>query len=124
MDGSYYVDADHINFSNIESFIEHSDFFTLDVAEAIGRPCDADSLDSFVKFCGRFACRLSIDNIDSEFVVTPDTIRRIGSKYLHAIQQASGIYRRLVDVKGEGNFIAGHVSENIYARHLTRAFPM
>jgi len=104
--GSYYVDADHINFSNIESFIEHSDFFTLDVADAIGQPCDQNNLDSFVKFCRRLACRLAIDNIDSEFVVTLDTIRQIGSKYLHAIQQASGVYRHLVDVKGEGNFIA------------------
>ncbi len=51
--GSYYVDADHINFSNIESFIEHSDFFTLDVADAIGQPCDQNNLDSFVRFCRR-----------------------------------------------------------------------
>ena len=103
---SYYVDADHINFSNVETFIEHSDFFTLDVAEAIGQPCDASALDSFVRFCERYACRLSIDNIDNEFVVTHDTIREIALKYLGAIQEAGRIYRHLVDVKGEGNFIA------------------
>jgi hypothetical protein len=103
---NYYVDADHINFSNISSFIEHSDFFTLDVAEAIGQPCDSDCLDSFVKFCDRFACRLTVDNIDSEFDITHDTIRQIGSKYLHAVKQASKVYRHLVDVKGQANFIA------------------
>ena len=33
---SYYVDADHINMSNVDGFIEDSDFFTLDVADHIG----------------------------------------------------------------------------------------
>ena len=32
---NYYVDADHINLGNVESFIGHSNFYTLDVAEAI-----------------------------------------------------------------------------------------
>ena len=31
--GSYYVDADHINLKNVETFIQCSDFFTLDVAD-------------------------------------------------------------------------------------------
>ncbi|MDR1675119.1 MAG: tagaturonate epimerase family protein, partial [Tannerella sp.] len=30
--GAYFVDADHINLSNVDRFIDHSDFFTLDVA--------------------------------------------------------------------------------------------
>lgn len=34
--GQYFVDADHINLSNVDRFIESSDFFTIDVADYIG----------------------------------------------------------------------------------------
>ncbi|MBO6045932.1 MAG: hypothetical protein J6P69_08825 [Bacteroidales bacterium] len=33
----YFVDADHINLTNVDRFIEASDFFTLDVADYIGK---------------------------------------------------------------------------------------
>src|ERR1022692_2607031 len=33
----YHVDADHINLSTVDRFIEASDFYTLDVAAAIDR---------------------------------------------------------------------------------------
>jgi hypothetical protein len=35
--GSYYVDADHIGLKNVDLFINSSDFYTLDVADFIGR---------------------------------------------------------------------------------------
>src|SRR4029077_12720676 len=34
----YHVDADHINLSTVDRFISSSDFYTLDVASAIGQP--------------------------------------------------------------------------------------
>jgi len=36
-DGQYFVDADHINLANVDRFIASSDFFTIDVADYIGR---------------------------------------------------------------------------------------
>lgn len=33
----YFVDADHINLNNVDKFIEASDFFTIDVADYIGK---------------------------------------------------------------------------------------
>ena len=33
----YFVDADHINLTNVDRFIEASDFFTIDVADYIGK---------------------------------------------------------------------------------------
>lgn len=35
--GQYFVDADHINLSNVDKFIDASDFFTIDVADYIGK---------------------------------------------------------------------------------------
>ncbi len=36
-EGPYFVDADHIGLNNVDGFIESSDFFTLDVADYIGK---------------------------------------------------------------------------------------
>ena len=36
-EGQYFVDADHINLTNVDRFIEPSDFFTIDVADYIGK---------------------------------------------------------------------------------------
>ena len=33
----YFVDADHINMNNVDKFIDSSDFFTIDVADYIGK---------------------------------------------------------------------------------------
>ena len=33
----YFVDADHINLGNVDRFIAASDFFTIDVADYIGK---------------------------------------------------------------------------------------
>lgn len=103
--GSYHVDADHINLSNVEGFVQYSDFFTLDVAEAIGKACTTSSLDRFVKFCEKYTGKLSIPQISHTFDVTKDTIRAIGTQYLYAVEEAARIYRHLADVKGRDAFI-------------------
>ena len=35
--GEYFCDADHITLANVDKFIPYCDFFTLDVAESIGK---------------------------------------------------------------------------------------
>src|ERR1700690_1798609 len=35
---SYYVDADHIGLTTVDRFIPSSDFYTIDVADYIGKP--------------------------------------------------------------------------------------
>ena len=35
---SYHVDADHIGLKTVDGFLNASDFFTLDVADFVGRP--------------------------------------------------------------------------------------
>ncbi len=58
--GHYYVDADHINLTNVESFVAASDFFTIDVAESIGKSCDQADIDAFVKSCDRYLGTLQV----------------------------------------------------------------
>src|SRR3954453_6709599 len=44
----YHIDADHINLGTVERFLEASDFYTLDVASAIGQPAAASDIDAFL----------------------------------------------------------------------------
>ena len=46
--GSYHVDADHINLGNVDLFIDSSDFFTLDVADFIGKVAEEEDIKAFV----------------------------------------------------------------------------
>ena len=42
---SYYVDADHIGLKNVDLFFDSSNFFTLDVADYIGKPAGEKEID-------------------------------------------------------------------------------
>src|SRR5882724_3975275 len=44
----YHVDADHINLTTVDRFIDASDFYTLDVASAIGQPASANDVAAFI----------------------------------------------------------------------------
>ena len=103
---SYYVDADHINLKNVDAFIEASDFFTLDVADYIGRRAEAADLRRFAERCGAYSGKLSIPGVDRPFAVTPQDIESIGARYLWAVQEAGRIYRHILAAKGEGTFVA------------------
>jgi hypothetical protein len=104
-DAHYYVDADHIGLSNVDQFIESSDFFTLDVADFISRPADKSDIDAFVKKYGKFAGPLTIDGIENIIKITEERIRAIADKFLLAVRQAGKIYRHIAEAKGSDSFI-------------------
>ena len=103
--GQYFVDADHINFSNVAGFVDSSDFFTLDVASFIGKESKKEDIRSFVASCDNYIGKLNIPGIDQAFIVSVDLLEQIASKFLAATQQAADIYNFLVEKKGKGNFI-------------------
>jgi hypothetical protein len=45
---SHYVHADHINLATVNGFLKASDFFTLGVANAIGKPLQPSDLHDFL----------------------------------------------------------------------------
>jgi hypothetical protein len=104
-EGPYFVDADHIGLDNVDSFIESSDFFTLDVADFITKPADKADVDAFVKKYNKYIGEISIDDIDQSFNVTAEQIEAIANKFLLAVREAGKVYRHIVEAKGEGNFI-------------------
>ena len=103
--GNYYVDADHINLNNVDPFIEHSDFFTIDVADFIGKKAAQKDIDTFVGENVRFTGHFIIEGLDESFTITRDKLSEIAGKYLFAIKKASEIYNYIKDKKGENNFI-------------------
>ena len=101
----YFVDADHINLSTVEAFIGPSDFFTLDVADWIGRAAAPKDDDAFVEGHSRFIGALTIPGIDEILDITEQRLRSIAVRYLLAVQEAGKLYRHIEAAKGRDNFI-------------------
>lgn len=102
---SYYLDADHINLTTVERFLAPCDFFTLDVAEMIGKPAAETDVKAFVARHPELAGTVSIPGIAEPFRTDAAFVTRIANKFLAAVQDAGRIYRFLVEKKGAGNFI-------------------
>ena len=85
----YFVDADHINLTNVDRFIEASDFFTIDVADYIGKTGTMEErFLPAIKEAGRiyrhiaerkgadnFVTEVSMDEVDE--AQTPEELRYI-----------------------------------------------
>jgi len=102
----FHVDADHIRLDIVDQFIDSSDFYTLDVAEAIGQPASEEDVRAFVGRHPELVGRIEIPGIEEPFGTTREEIERIANKFLAAVQEAGRIYRHVAAAKGEGNFIA------------------
>src|SRR5579864_835466 len=101
----WHVDADHIRLDTVLRFISCSDFFTIDVADSIGKPAAPDAVPAFVKAHPELSKPLEIPGISGAIKASPTEIERIGNKFLVAVKEAGAIYRHIAKVKGEGNFI-------------------
>ncbi len=103
--GPYFVDADHINMSNVDKFIEASDFYTIDLADFIGKQADKASVEAFVKQNSKYVGSLAIPGIEKPFEVTEKLLTEMADKYLYAAQEAGRIYRHIAEAKGADNFV-------------------
>ena len=102
--GAYFVDADHIGLKTVDKFIGASDFFTIDVADFIGKPADDSDIAGFVSAYGRYAGSLRVPGIEGALDITPARIEAIARKYLFAVKEAGKVYRHIETAKGKGNF--------------------
>jgi len=104
--GQYLVDADHINIDTVDGFVAYSDFFTLDVADYIGKESSSEEIEAFVSKYSKYIGKLSIPGIEKPFEIHEDFIRKIASNVLFAAKEAGKIYRRIAELKGSEDFIA------------------
>ena len=98
----YFCDADHINFETVDRFIGACDFYTIDVADWIGKPADPTE---FVEKHPELVGDLRIPGIDDVLRTTTEFVRQAAAKYLTAVTEASRIYRKIDIAKGAGKFV-------------------
>src|ERR1700744_5967377 len=63
----YFLDADHINLKTVERFLAPCDFFTLDVAEMIGKAARPEDVAAFVQRHPELIGRVTIPRIAEPF---------------------------------------------------------
>ena len=101
----YFCDADHINLSTVDRFLASCDFFTIDVADYIGRPTESAAIDSFVKRHAELIGVTNLEGVSSGIEITPALLRKTAEKFLFAVQEAGKIYRKIKSAKGKETFI-------------------
>ncbi len=101
----YFLDADHIGLATVDRFLAVSDFYTIDVADFIGKPAPAAEIDAFVTAQNGLVGSLKLKGIAEDFVITETDMRETATKFLFAVKTAGEVYRKIASVKGEGNFI-------------------
>ena len=101
----YFCDADHINLTTVDRFLAPCDFFTIDVADYIGKPAEPASIDAFVGRHSELVGVINLDGVEQGIEITPDLLRNTAAKFLFAVQEAGKIYRKIEAAKGKGSFI-------------------
>ncbi len=101
----YFLDADHITLKTVARFLQPCDFFTLDVAEEIGKPAKPADVDAFVDRHPELIGEVVIPRIAEPFKTDVAFVKGVANKFLAAVQDAGTIYRMLAENKGVGRFV-------------------
>lgn len=91
--GSYLIDADHISKDTVEAYIPVSDFFTIDVAEFIGKPATKDEKQNFKKFFEKYTGEISISGINRTITIEENDLEGMLDDFLLAMMKAAEVYR-------------------------------
>ena len=102
---SHYVDADHINLKIVDPFLSSSDFYTIDVADAIGQPAKEADVNAFIDSVPELMGALNIEGIPEPLEMTQESIAATANQYLNAVKLAGEIYRYIASKNGEGTFV-------------------
>ena len=101
----YFVDADHIGLNTFGRFAAPCDFFTIDVADDIGKKHDPAQIAAFLDRHPELMGEVGIPGIEEPFRIERSTIEATAKQFLSAVQLAGSIYRAIAAEKGEGSFI-------------------
>ena len=101
----YHVDADHIGLGTVDRFVPYADFYTIDVADWIGKPAPAEAIAAFAAHHSELVGQLAIPGVERPFEITAAEVPGMATKYLLAVQEAGKVYRHVASLKGVGNFI-------------------
>ncbi len=101
----YFCDADHINLNTVDRFLDPCDFFTIDVADAIGHEAEQPAIDEFVDHRKSLLGLIDLPGTKETIEITTGLLRQVAEQFLFAIREAAGVYRKIEKAKGVGNFV-------------------
>ena len=101
----YFLDADHITLKTVERFLKPCDFYTIDVAEEIGKPAAEADVDAFLARHPELVGEVVIPRIAEPFKTDVAFVKGVANKFLAAVQDAGRIYRFILEKKGAGKFV-------------------
>ncbi|QDU97064.1 tagaturonate epimerase family protein [Lignipirellula cremea] len=102
--GAWFVDADHINLQTVDDYTRACDFFTIDVADSIGRAARESDVAAFVKRHADLVGETRLPGMEP-VQASEAEVAAIAAHYLLATQKAGEVYRRIMLRKGAGNFL-------------------
>jgi hypothetical protein len=82
-----------------------SDFFTIDVADSIGKAAKPEDVKRFVEKHPELIGSVEIPGVAGGAKTTRSDVERVANKFLFAVQEAGAIYRYIEKAKGKGKFI-------------------
>jgi hypothetical protein len=101
----FHVDADHIGLQTVERFLDSSDYYTLDVGDAIGHPAETSEVEAFLARHPELIGSLELAGLEQPLEITRDRAAGAAAKYLGAVHEAGRIYRYIAREKGPWSFI-------------------
>ena len=93
----WFVDADHIRLETVDRFLDSSDFFTIDVADSIGRPASVADVDAFLDRHKELVGRIVVPGCPEPIELDAAGVAAITRHYLLACREAGTIYRHIRD---------------------------
>lgn len=93
--GAWFLDADHINSSNVDFFLDTCDFYTIDVADFIDKKVEDEEINAFVATISNLCGKHELPVLGYSMEITTDKLRAVSEKYLYAVKEAGKIYQTI-----------------------------
>jgi hypothetical protein len=101
----YFVDADHVGRDSVDRYLDACDFFTLDVAGAIGRAPQDGAVAAFLDRHPELVGDIEIAGVSAPVHVTREQAAAKAAHYLAAVAEAAGLHRHIAAAREGRPFI-------------------
>ena len=103
--GAFHIDADHVNVHTVDNFLAASDFFTIDVADAIGKAVSQTDTVAFIQRHPELLHPIDLVGASAPLVISGRAAEAAVHKFLFAVREAGKTYRHILQKKGDTPFI-------------------